>query len=81
MTHHTHLSAAPGTHDGRGKMMQSLGRRHFHSINSEYRRTGMLWEGRYRSALIDSETYLLLFYRYVERNPVRAGMSDSRLRC
>ena len=66
---------------GRGKIMQSLCRRYFRSINSECGRTGMLWEGRYRSALINSETYLLLFYRYVERNPVRDGMGDSRLRC
>lgn len=74
MSNHTHLVATPGTSDGLGKMMQPLGRRCVRFINSEYGRTGTLWEGRYKSALIDSETYLLHCYRYVELNPVRAGL-------
>jgi putative transposase len=46
-------------------------------VNDQYRRTGSLWEGRYRSTLIDSERYLLACYRYMELNPVRSGLVDS----
>jgi putative transposase len=54
--------------------MQSLGRRYVQYINRFYRRTGSLWEGRYKSSLVQLETYLLACYRYIELNPVRAGM-------
>ncbi len=54
--------------------MQSVGRRYVRYVNSTYRRTGTLWEGRYKSALIDSEHYLLVCSCYIELNPVRAGM-------
>ncbi len=55
-------------------MMQSLGRRYVRYFNFEYRRSGTLWEGRYRSCLIQEERYLLEVYRYIELNPVRAEM-------
>ncbi|MDQ2945412.1 MAG: hypothetical protein M3Y27_05630 [Acidobacteriota bacterium] len=55
--------------------MQSLGRRYVRYINDRYRRTGTLWEGRYKSSLVDRETYLLHRYRYIELNPVRARMT------
>ena len=58
-------------------MMQSLGRRYVRYVNERHQRTGSLWEGRYRSTLIDSERYLLACYRYIELNPVRSGLVDS----
>ena len=54
--------------------MQSLGRRYVQYINRFYRRTGSLWEGCYKSSLVQAETYLLACYRYIELNPVRADM-------
>ena len=77
MTNHVHLLMTPLKEDGIAKTMQSLGRRYVVYINHTYRRTGTLWEGRYKAALIDSEQYLLTCYRYIELNPVRAeGMVD-----
>ncbi|HAJ92340.1 MAG TPA: transposase [Gammaproteobacteria bacterium] len=74
MTNHAHLLITPATDDGLGKTLQSLGRRYVQNFNDKYQRTGTLWEGRYKSALIDTERYLLTCYRYIEMNPVRAGM-------
>lgn len=54
--------------------MQAIGRRYVGSFNARYRRTGTLWEGRFKAALVDSERYLLTCYRYIELNPVRASM-------
>jgi putative transposase len=54
--------------------MQALGRRYVAYFNANYRRTGTLWEGRYKSCLVDSQSYLLTCYRYIELNPVRAAM-------
>ncbi len=77
MTNHVHLLMTPHKGDGIAKTMQSLGRRYVVYINQTYRRTGTLWEGRYKAALIDSECYLLTCYRYIELNPVRAeGMVE-----
>ena len=75
MTNHVHLLATPRDPDSLPRLMQSLGRRYVRSINSTYRRTGTLWEGRYRAAPIDSEAYFLACCRYIELNPVRAGMA------
>ncbi|WP_281558489.1 transposase [Thalassomonas sp. RHCl1] len=55
-------------------MMQALGRMYVRYFNKCYQRTGTLWEGRYKSCLVEEETYLLQLYRYIELNPVRAGM-------
>lgn len=55
-------------------MMQALGRRYVACFNARYRRTGTLWEGRFKAGLVDSERYLLTCYRYIELNPVRAAM-------
>ncbi|HWP71607.1 MAG TPA: transposase [Gemmatimonadaceae bacterium] len=74
MTNHVHLLMTPATADGTGAVMQSVGRRYVHYFNRKYGRTGTLWEGRYRATLIDSEQYLLTCYRYIELNPVRAGL-------
>lgn len=55
-------------------MMQALGRRYVRYFNDRHQRTGTLWEGRFKSSLVDSESYLLRCYRYIELNPVRAHM-------
>ena len=74
MPNHVHLLAT-GTEAGViGRIMQSLGRRYVRHVNSSYRRTGTLWEGRYKACLVDSDRYLLTCYRYIELNPVRAGI-------
>ena len=74
MTNHVHLLVTPMIEHGISQMMQSLGRRYVRYINTSYKRTGTLWEGRYKSSLIDSDAYLLTCMRYIELNPVRATM-------
>ncbi len=76
MTNHVHLLASPGTEASLPKTLQSVGRRYVQYFNYRYERTGTLWEGRYKATLIDSEQYLLTCMRYIELNPVRAGMVD-----
>ena len=56
------------------RLIIALGRRYVQYINVTYRRTGTLWDSRYKSALIDADTYLLKCQRYIELNPVRAAM-------
>ncbi len=75
VTNHVHLLATPAGAQSLPRMMQSLGRRYVRYVNAAYRRTGTLWEGRYRAAPIDSEAYFLACCRYIELNPVRAGMA------
>jgi putative transposase len=74
MTNHVHLLLSPSTRQGMEKVMQSVGVRYVRHFNETYRRTGPLWEGRYRATPIDSGRYLLSCYRYIELNPVRAGL-------
>jgi putative transposase len=74
MTNHVHLLVTPGAVDSISVMMQSLGRRYVRYINDAYKRSGTLWEGRYKACLVDSGSYLFTCYRYIEMNPVRAGM-------
>lgn len=74
MTNHVHLLLTPAPNGSPARLMQSLGRRYVQYINRFYRRTGSLWEGRYKSSLVQAETYLLSCYRYIELNPVRAEM-------
>lgn len=74
MTNHVHLLVTPQTENGISKLMQSVGRRYVQYINYCYRRSGTLWEGRYKATLIDTELYLLACHRYIEMNPVRAAM-------
>ena len=74
MTNHVHLLMTPLSKDGASRCMQMLGNKYVRYINGAYRRTGTLWEGRFKSALIDSDHYLLTCYRYIELNPVRANM-------
>lgn len=74
MTNQVHLLVTPSSAGAVSRMMQWLGRQHVGYINGRYRRTGTLWEGRYKSCLVDTERYLLTCYRYIELNPVRAAM-------
>jgi putative transposase len=74
MTNHLHLLATPQQKASLPKALQSVGRRYVQYFNSAYRRSGTLWEGRYRATVVDSEQYLLTCMRYIELNPVRAGM-------
>ena len=76
MTNHVHLLATPETEHSLPKILQSVGRRYVQYFNYTYRRTGTLWEGRYKATLIDSEHYMLTCMRYIELNPVRASMVD-----
>ena len=74
MTNHMHLLVTPLQQNSLSLTMQAVGRKYVRYINGVYRRTGTLWEGRYKSAIIDSERYLLTCSRYIELNPVRANM-------
>lgn len=74
MSNHFHLLATPSHESSLPGLMQSLGRRYVRNFNHRYKRTGTLWEGRYRATIIDSEHYLIACMAYIELNPVRAGM-------
>ena len=74
MSNHFHLLATPQTADGLPQMMQAVGRRYVRYFNDSQQRSGTLWEGRYRSTLIQAERYLLACMAYIDLNPVRAGL-------
>ena len=74
MPNHVHLLATPPDAQAIGSAMQALGRRYVRWFNDRYKRTGALFEGRYRSTVIEADRYLLACMRYVELNPVRAGL-------
>ncbi|SCX52194.1 transposase [Nitrosospira sp. Nsp1] len=74
MTNHVHLLITPHKEQSLSKALQMLGRYYVQFFNHCYRRTGTLWEGRYKATLIDTEAYLLTCMRYIELNPIRAGM-------
>ena len=74
MDNHFHLLATPETEQGLPLMMQAVGRSYVRYFNLRHKRVGALWEGRYRSNLIESERYLLACMVYIDLNPVRAGM-------
>lgn len=74
MTNHVHLLVTPFKEHAVSHMMQDLGRKYVRYINHTYKRSGTLWEGRYKSSLVDSEKYLFTCMRYIELNPVRASM-------
>jgi putative transposase len=74
MDNHFHLLATPQTADGLPQMMQAVGRRYVRYFNDNQKRSGTLWEGRYKSTLIQTERYLLACMAYIDLNPVRAGM-------
>ena len=74
MTNHVHVLMTPSNAEGISRLMQSVGRRYVQYINTTYRRSGTLWEGRHKASLVQAEDYLLSCYRYIEMNPVRAQM-------
>jgi len=74
MHNHMHLLLTPPRAESLTKAMQSVGRRYARYFNRCYHRSGSLWEGRYKSALVATDDYLISCYRYIELNPVRAGM-------
>ena len=74
MPNHFHLLATPETADGLPQMMQAVGRRYVRWFNDAQGRTGTLWEGRYKSTVIDTDKYLLTCMAYLDLNPVRAGL-------
>jgi putative transposase len=74
MSNHFHLLATPTTAEGLPQMMQAVGRRYVRYFNDSQKRSGTLWEGRYRSTLIETDRYLLACMAYIDLNPVRAGM-------
>lgn len=76
MSNHVHLLLTPACADSIGRLFQSLGRHYVQYINQTYQRHGSLWEGRYKCNVIESQAYLLSCMRYIELNPVRAGMVD-----
>ncbi len=77
MTNHVHLLVTPEIEGGVSRMMQSVGRHYVRYFNTTYQRTGTLWEGRFKSCVVDAENYLLVSQRYIELNPVRASMVES----
>jgi putative transposase len=74
MSNHFHLVATPDTAEGIPQMMQNVGRSYVRLFNLRHGRTGTLWEGRYKSNVIQAERYLLACMVYVDLNPVRAGL-------
>ncbi len=74
MTNHVHLLITPAREFGISRVMQDTGRKYVQYINRRYCRTGTLWEGRYKACIIDSDAWLLTCMRYIEMNPLRAGM-------
>ena len=74
MSNHVHLLVTPEHSESCGRMMQSLGRQYVRLFNDRYERTGTLWEGRFRSTLVDTDAYFFTLTRYIELNPVRAGI-------
>ena len=74
MPDHVHLAATPADALGLARMMQWAGRHYVPYFNRKYQRAGTLWQGRFKAGVIDAQHYLLLVCRYIETNPVRAGL-------
>lgn len=74
MTNHVHLLVTPWDEQALSRTMQRLGSMYTATVNRRHGRTGSLWDGRFKSSLVDSERYLMACYRYIELNPVRAGL-------
>ena len=77
MTNHVHILATPLRADAMSKLMQVLNRNYLRYYNNAYGRSGTLWEGRFKSCVVETSRYLLHCYRYIEQNPVRAGMVEN----
>jgi putative transposase len=77
MTNHVHLLITPSEQDGLPGAMHNLGLYYVRYFNRLYERTGTLFEGRYKSCVVDTDRYALACYRYIELNPVRAGLAPT----
>ncbi len=77
LDNHFHLLLTPPSEEAMSLMMQSVGRSYVRYFNKRHNRTGTLWEGRYKSSVLDSEAYLLTCMSYIDLNPVRAGIVDA----
>ncbi len=75
MPNHLHLLVSPAAESGLGQMMQWIGRYYVPYFNQKYGRSGTLWQGRYKTSVLEPERYFLLCSRYIETNPVRAGLT------
>ncbi|HUP96854.1 MAG TPA: transposase [Usitatibacter sp.] len=75
MPNHVHLLLTPERAEGASSLMKAVGQRYAQHVNRSYRRTGSVWESRFRSCIVDSDRYLLTCQRYIELNPVRAGIA------
>lgn len=75
MPNHIHLLASPADAESLPRTMQSVGRRYVRYLNRRIERSGTLWEGRYRATLVDTDSYFFRVSRYIELNPVRAGLA------
>jgi putative transposase len=75
MTNHFHMLITPYMGRGASLLMKLLGQRYVQYVNRTYRRCGTLWDGRFRSSMVQSARYVLACYRYIEMNPVRANMA------
>jgi putative transposase len=76
MTNHVHLLLTPRDGGSASRLMKQVGQRYVQYVNRTQGRSGGLWEGRFRSCLVEEERYLLNCYRYIELNPVRAGLAS-----
>jgi putative transposase len=76
MGNHTHLLVTSHESGAISAAMHRLGQCYVQAFNHRHRRTGTLWDGRFKSCLVDTDSYLLTVYRYIELNPVRAAMID-----
>ncbi len=74
MNNHLHLLITPMNKESLGKFMQTMANRYVRYFNATRNRTGTIWEGRFKSCLVDSENYLFSLYRYIEMNPIKANM-------
>jgi putative transposase len=77
MTNHVHLLVTPGHARSLPLMMQAMGRNYVQRLNARYQRTGTLWEGRYKASVVQYDRYFLACQRYIELNPVRAGIATT----
>lgn len=76
MPNHIHVLASPSDEVGMSRSLQWVGRHYVPYFNRKYGRVGTLWQGRYRATVIDSERYFMACSRYIEMNPVRAGLTE-----
>lgn len=77
MPNHLHLLASPAEATGLAQMMQWIGRKYVPYFNQKHNRVGTLWQGRFKTSVIDSENYFLVCSRYIESNPVRAQLAGT----